>query len=170
MNVYDDAAYQFYKAQKLMCLPLNSWDIYGLYFDALCGNYEDIVALRRLSVENNWDYNSRFKEALLTKNQVVIITDTDSNIVHATHNIAAMNGYRPDEIVGKTPRLFQGAETSKETTGQIRKAIEKRVPFEAVLINYRKDGSTYNCWLRGEPIFDTGGNLVHFVAYEKEVA
>ncbi|MGB7393156.1 MAG: PAS domain-containing protein [Pricia sp.] len=170
MKAYDDAAYQFYRASQLKCLPLNSWDIYGLYFDTLCGNYEDIVSLRRLSKDNNWDYRSPFKDALLKKNYIILVTDTDSKIVHATHNIAQMNGYRPEEVLGKSPKLFQGPETNLKTTGKIRKAIDNKVPFEAVIRNYRKDGTTYNCWLKGEPVFDTGGKLVNFIAYEKEVA
>ncbi len=170
MKEYDNAAYRYYSALDLKSLPLMSWDIYGLYFDILCKNYDDVIALLRLSEDNKWSYISKFNEALLQKEQVILVTDTQLNIVHATHNIVRMNGYSPDEIVGKRPKLFQGKGTSKKTTGQIRKAIESRMPFEAVILNYRKDGSTYNCWLRGEPIFDTSGELVNFIAYEKEVA
>ena len=170
MKEYDNAAYRYYSALHLKSLPLMSWDIYGLYFDTLCKNYDDVVALSRLSENNRWSYVSRFDEALLQKEQVILVTDTQLNIVHATHNIFQMNGYSPNEILGKRPKLFQGRETSKETIGQIRKAIENRMPFEAVILNYRKDGSTYNCSIKGGPIFDISGELVNFIAYEKEVA
>lgn len=170
MKAYDKAAYRFYRALQLKCLPLNSWDIYGLYFDTLCGTYEDIVSLQRLSEDNRWSYPATFKDALLKKDQIIIVTDPDLKIVHATHNITLMNGYRPEEILGKQPKLFQGAETSTRTTGEIRKAINNEMPFEAVIRNYRKDGTAYNCWLKAEPIFDTKGELVNFIAYEKEVA
>lgn len=170
MKAYDDAAFRFYKALQLKCLPLNSWDIYGLYFDTLCDNYEDIVALQRLSDVNGWSHSASFREALLTQGQIIIVTDTDLKIVHASHNMILMNGYRPDEVLGKKAKMFQGAETSKKTTGEIRKAIRKELPFEAVIRNYRKDGTAYNCLLKGEPIFDTKGKLVNFIAYEKEVA
>lgn len=170
MKAYDNAAYRFYREVQLKCLPLNSWDIYGLYFDTLCGAFEDIVSLQRLSEDNKWSFPSAYKDALLKKNQIVIVTDTDSKIVHATHNITLMNGYRPEEILGKKPKMFQGAETSKKTIGEIRKAIDNQIPFEAVICNYRKDGTAYNCWIKAEPIFDTKGELVNFIAYEKEVA
>ncbi len=170
MKAYDDAAYRFHKELRFNCLPLNSWDIYGLYFDTLCSTYEDIVSLKRLSKDNRWSYTDTFKDALLKKDQIIIVTDTDTKIVHATQNIILMNGYRPEEIVGKRPKLFQGAETSKKTTGEIRTAINNRKPFEAVILNYRKNGTPYNCWLKAEPVFDTQGELVNFIAYEKEVA
>lgn len=170
MKQYDNAAYRFYSALDLRSLPLMSWDIYGLYFDILCKNYDDVVSLLHLSEINRWSYAPNFNEALLQKEQVIVVTDTQQNIVHASHNIVHMNGYTPDEILGKRPKMFQGKETSVKTTGKIRKAIANRIPFEAVILNYRKDGSPYNCWLKGEPIFDTKGELVNFIAYEKEVA
>jgi len=170
MRAYDQAAYQFYRTLQLKCLPLNSWDIYGLYFDTLCGNYEDVVSLRRLSQNNGWSYSAAFKDTLLKKDEIILVTDTDLKIVYATHNITQMNGYRPEEILGKKPKLFQGSETCKKTTTKIRTAINNQMPFEAVILNYRKDGTAYNCWLKGEPIFDTKGKLVNFIAYEKEVA
>lgn len=170
MKEYDNAAHRYYSALDLKSLPLISWDIYGLYFDTLCKNYEDVEALSRLSEENKWSYPSKFKEALITKEQVVLVTDIQLNIVHATHNIVAMNGYIPSEVMGRRPKMFQGVQTSKKTTRTIRMAVKNQSPFEAIITNYRKDGTTYNCWIKGEPIFDTGGQLVNFVAYEKEVA
>ncbi|HDZ14197.1 hypothetical protein LCGC14_0951380 [marine sediment metagenome] len=170
MKEYDKAAYRYYSALDLKSLPLISWDIYGPYFDVLCKNYEDVESLRRLSEDNKWSYSLKFKEALIRKEQVLLITDTQLTIVHATHNIEVMNGYSPNEVIGKSPKMFQGTQTDKITTTNIGKAVQAQEPFEAVITNYRKDGSTYNCWIKGEPIFDTNGQLVNFIAYEKEVA
>jgi len=81
-----------------------------------------------------------------------------------------MNGYSPKDIVGKKPNMFQGSETCPETTRSIRSAVQNKTPFEAIIINYRKDGSSYKCWIKGEPVFNTSGEVVNFIAYEKEVA
>jgi len=167
MKEYDNAAYRYYNALDLKTLPLMSWDIYGQYFDQLCKSYDDVIGLIRLSKDNNWSNIPNFDEVLFQKEQVVLVTDPQQNIVYATHNIVHMNGYTPHEILGKKPKMFQGQRTSKETTGEIRRAIENRTPFEGVILNYRKDGSTYDCWIKGEPIFDTSGELVNFIAYEK---
>ena len=170
MEEYDKAAHRFYSALDLKSLPLISWDIYGSYFDTLCKNYDDIEALRRLSINNKWSYTSEFKEALIQKEHIILVTDPQLTIVHATYNIAAMNGYFPGEIIGRKPKMFQGVKTDRKITQNIGKAVRKQLPFEAVITNYRKDGSTYNCWIRGEPIYNVDGKLVNFIAYEKEVA
>ena len=170
MKIYDNAAHTFYSMFRLKGLPLISWDLYGSYFDNLCKKYEDIIALGRLAKHSEWSYRSTFDEALLHKEQVIIVTDPALRIVHATHNIFVMNGYLPKDVLGKKPKMFQGPKTSKKTSKIIRSAIENRTSFEATILNYRKNGSTYNCWIKGEPIFDKKGNLIHFIAYEKSVA
>ncbi|MFT5737705.1 MAG: hypothetical protein ACI9SG_002055, partial [Maribacter sp.] len=32
------------------------------------------------------------------------------------------------------------------------------------------DGSTYNCWINGQPVFNKKGKLINFIAFEREVA
>lgn len=170
MENYEEALHKFYYAGTIKSLPLISWDFYGPYFDTLCGYCMDIISLRQLAEKNKWSYRKEFDSALFEKNQVIVVTDTKLTIVHATDNIVAMNGYRPQEILGKNPKIFQGPETCLATKKRIKSAINRKLPFEETVVNYRKDGSTYNCWIRGEPIFDTAGEFVNFIAYEKEVA
>ena len=167
---YDEAAHQFYGLQDIKGLPLISWDQYGTYFNAVCEHFEDIVSLRRLAADNKWAYHTEFEAALFDKKSVIVVTDAKLTIVHATNNMASMNGYRPKEVLGQKPKVFQGPETCMETAKRIRKAIANKLPFEETVLNYRKNGSTYNCWIKGVPIFNMAGKLVNFVAYEREVA
>ncbi len=170
MKKYDAAAHRFYSSQNFNSLPLTSWDIYATFFQNICDGYSDIVQLTQLAKVNKWCYQDSFNEALLHKQHVIVVTDPELKIVHATKNIVAMNGYLPEEILGAKPNMFQGAETCRETTQMIKLAVQKKESFEANILNYRKDGSTYKCWIKGEPIFNTSGEVVNFIAYEKEVA
>lgn len=167
---YDAAAHKFHSSLKINSLPIISWDMYAPYYDDLCKKYYDITILHRLSKVNQWSYIETFTEELLNKKHVIVVTDPDLNIIHATQNILGMNGYKPNEIVGKKPNMFQGVNTCKETSKVIRMAVENKQQFEATILNYRKDGSTYKCWIKGEPIFNKLGEVVNFIAYEKEVA
>jgi len=170
MKQYDEAAHRFYVTQLIKSLPLTSWDLYGPYFNTVCGHFDDIFLLQQMAKDNKWGQHSEFEAELFDKNSVIVVTDVKLTIVHATKNIAVMNGYQPKEVLGRKPRLFQGPDTCTETTQRIRTAITNKLPFEETVLNYRKNGSTYYCWIKGEPIFDTAGKLVNFVAFEKEVA
>lgn len=167
---YDLAANKFYSLLDIKSLPITSWDFYATFFNNTCQNSNDLFILQKLYRNNKWSYNENFDEELSQKKHVIVVTDSQLKIVHATHNILQMNGYTTEEVLGKRPKMFQGVDTCKETSNNIREAVKNKLPFEAILLNYRKDGSSYKCWIKGEPILNKSGEIVNFIAYEKEVA
>lgn len=167
---YDNAAHNYYQKQSFCALPLTSWDLFAEQFKTTNDGLNDVVKFKKLAETNNWNIGVSFKEEILDKNNIIVVTDTSLNIVHASKNIYKMNGYATEEIIGKKPKMFQGKLTCKETANKIGNAIKSKSAFEAIILNYRKDGSTYNCWIKGAPIKDNMGNVVNFIAFEKEVA
>lgn len=167
---YDKAASNFYIGTNLKGLPIISWDLSGSYFDKTCKDLGDLRFLKKLAQSNGWFYRNTFNQELMDKEEVILVTDPDLKIVYATNNVFKMNGYTLNEIKGKNPKIFQGEETCREVSATISKAVKNREPFEAIVVNYRKDGSTYKCWIKGEPIFNKWGKIVNFIAYEREVA
>lgn len=167
---YDKAANRFYKNQSFTALPLTSWDLFAEEFKTTVEGLNDIVKFKKLAEENSWNSTICFKDEILSKNHIVVVTDTSLNIVHASNNIHKMNGYTAEEIIGKKPKMFQGKLTCKKTANKIGKAVKSNTPFEATILNYRKDGSTYNCWIKGAPIMDKHGKVINFIAFEREVA
>jgi len=167
---YDLAANKFYSTLDIKSLPINSWDFYASFFDKICQSGNDIFMLKNLAKRNNWLHDENFDEELSQKGHVIVVTDSQLRIVHASQNILDMNGYTSKEVLGKKPKMFQGKDTCEKTLRNIGVAVNKREPFEAVVLNYRKDGSTYKCWIKGNPVFNKSGEIVNFIAYEKEVA
>lgn len=167
---YEEAVTQFYGNMKLGSSPISSMDFYASFFDSICRNMQDVQNLSSLSKEGKWKTVFPFQQEIIDKNHTVVVTDADVNIVYATQNMYFMNGYKPDEIIGKKPKIFQGEDTCQETTKLISKAIRNRTPFEVVLVNYKKNGAPYQCEIKGAPIWDKDGKLVNFIAFEKEVA
>jgi hypothetical protein len=41
------------------------------------------------------------------------------------------------------------------------------MPFKAVILNYNKDGSTYLCEIEAKPKFNSKGELVNYIAFER---
>ncbi len=167
---YDIAVQKFYATQQINALPLISSDVSGEFFNRVCEGSRDITALHHMAKTHHWATLPKLNEALICNRQVIVVTDADLKIVHASHNIEEMNGYSAAEVVGKSPKIFQGEATCKETTKNISKAVRNKTSFEAVVLNYRKDGTPYNCWIKADPILNESGTVVHFIAYEKEIA
>ncbi|WP_425234981.1 PAS domain-containing protein [Ulvibacterium sp.] len=167
---YDAAAHKFYNSQVISSLPLISWDFHATHFQKVCKDHADVFQLKKLAQINKWSTPLELDDKLIQEDYVIVVTDSHLKIVHATQNILEMNGYMPKEIIGKKPKMFQGKDTCMQTSEEIRLAVRQRKPFEAVVLNYRKNGSSYKCWIKGEPIYNIYGEVVNFIAYEKEVA
>lgn len=170
MYNYDLAAQKYYANRVFKALPLEAWDMFAERYGRFCKGLEEVQALQDLGKRQDWDDITFFEKEILQKDHIVVVTDPQLCIVHASKNIFHMNGYHPSEIIGQTPKIFQGAGTNPETLARIRTAIKEKRPFEATLINYRKNGSPYKCWIKGSPVKNAVGKVVNFVAFEREVA
>ncbi|PWL40024.1 histidine kinase [Flagellimonas aquimarina] len=170
MKFYDEAVNNFYSKQEINSYPVSALDIYAQRFAKVCKNLQDVKSLSDLAQKEKWKNNMSFRNEILDKEHVVVVTDTNLNIVYTSQNMYQMNGYVSDEVIGKKPKMFQGKETCKKTAQQVSQAIKRKEPFEVILLNYRKNGSPYKCWIKGFPVFDKAGKVVNFIAFEKEVA
>jgi PAS domain S-box-containing protein len=167
-EAYDKAISDDVRQQQLTAkAPLLCWDFH-LQYSANRSRFSerDMLAIRALSLENDWDPDSSVLRRLADPD-VVIVTTPEQEIVFASENLHAMNGYYPEEVIGKKPRIFQGPETELEARRKVAMAVAKKKPFSVRLTNYYKDGTTYRCEVKGFPVFDRSGKLVHFIAFEK---
>lgn len=167
---YDEAVHKFLGEKPLTPYPVNSLEFYVPHFNKVCKSLNDVRGLKELADQGNWQGEIPFQNEILDKNHVIVVTDEHLKIVFATENIRFMNGYSPEEVIGNSPKMFQGEGTCKKTTQKVSSAIKAQSPFEVVLTNYKKDGSQYNCWIKATPIFNKRGKVVNFIAFEKAVA
>lgn len=166
LNEYGKALEKYSKTLEGKPMPLHSWDFFSYYFDDLKATISDISQLKGMSKDKKWIANLDFSEQF-QQEKVIVVTDVDLKIVFASQNIIKMTGYSFEEIVGKSPKIFQGKETSKRDLQQIREAIESKIPFEKTIINYKKNGETYTCHIKSFPLFNSKNEVVNFIAFEE---
>lgn len=143
------------------------WDIYMDAYHRRLQQAENISQLNLLATRHQWKMEWDLQKKVLAGKEVILVTDPAQVIRFATYNMVGMNGYQPEEVLGKTPKIFQGAGTQPEMRANIREAIIKRIPFKGTILNYRKDGTPYNCVVEEYPVWSKTGSLVHFIAFEK---
>jgi diguanylate cyclase (GGDEF)-like protein/PAS domain S-box-containing protein len=78
-------------------------------------------------------------------------------------------GYRPDEVLGRTPRLLQGPRTQRSELDRIRNAMEQWQPARVDLINYKKNGDPFWVDLEVSPVWDVERRLTHWVAVGRDI-
>lgn len=155
----------------IMAHPLLCWDIVEEGMSRRAEFRTDIDILYRIQKENCWHFipERSLDNCLVWENKTIIITTTSLKIVFASKNIYHMNGYTPGEVTGRSPKIFQGKNTSYIQRQYIGNAIKSIQPFDTTIVNYRKDGSMYNCHIEGYPVFNNRQQLVNFIALENIV-
>jgi PAS domain S-box-containing protein len=148
-------------------LPILALDLHYEYLNELKAVFADMKKVNKISNQFTWnDKNLKIEERI--KDEVVLITDLDLKIVFASNRIKRMTGYKEDEVLGKTPKMFQGPATCKTVLKEIQEAIKLKEPFKKTVQNYKKDGRSYKCSVDATPIYNLKGEISHFIAFEKE--
>ena len=154
---YENAWAKYVSKSKIFQTPLICWEFYDIIST-------DASIIKK--IQEKWSKKIDFLATIKLK-QEVVITDKNFKIIFATNTIVNMNGYVPDEIIGKSPSFFQGNETCNKTKGKIKKALLNLESFKEVILNYKKNGETYWCEIEAHPKFDNQGNFVNYIAFEK---
>lgn len=99
---------------------------------------------------------------------MVILTDEKRQILWANESVFTVTGYSLEEIIGKTPKIFQSPRTDKEAIARINKAIEKKIPIWEEILNISKDGKEYWISINIVPLFNEEGEHTGFMAVETD--
>ncbi|MDO8863680.1 PAS domain S-box protein [Haliea sp. E1-2-M8] len=153
--------------------PLDMWievDAYPVP-EGLALYFRDVTSRRKR------DEQLRLLESAVShQNDILLITEAESidepygpKIVYANDALTRITGFTPGEVVGKTPRIFQGPGTQRSELARIRSALENGEGVRAELINYSKSGD--ELWLEVDiiPLTDEQGTTRHFVAVERDI-
>ena len=115
------------------------------------------------------------RQVLEAENDVVLITQADSidapgpEIVYVNTAFEELTGFSKEEVIGKSPRILQGPNTSIEAKERIRLALENQEAVRTTIFNYSKQGNEYWSDISIIPLMDENGVVTHFAAIERDV-
>lgn len=120
------------------------------------------------------DHLSLLKQAIDQAYSAVLITTAELDppgpeIVYVNRAFCEMTGYRPDEVLGKTPRILQGPRTSPALLRQLRQQLQNQQDFEGATVNYRKDGTPYLVEWNIAAVRDARGGVEFYVATQRDI-
>lgn len=93
----------------------------------------------------------------------------DNPIEVANPAFCALTGYAEADVVGRNCRFLAGAATEPWLTERIRQGIASRRPVLVDILNYRKDGSSFRNAVLVTPLFDSEGELLHFLGSQVDL-
>lgn len=116
-----------------------------------------------------------FEVALGRISDLVIITSADREsptgprIIYVNEAVTELTGYQPHEVVGQSPKIFQGPKTDRKTLDRIRSGLLSGISIREELLNYRKNGSEYWIEISIDPILNDINEITHFIAIQRNV-
>lgn len=156
-------------ARKSKRMPLLSWDFFMDGYQKRISEAKkrsELEQIRSFAEQFSWknDLEAAFSE---NDYEAIIITDKNQKIIWVNDGFTSMTGYSKAFAINKTPDFLQGEETSIATKKRIRSKIDLDKPFTDVIINHRKDKSTYKCEVKIFPLHNK--ETTHYIAFEKKV-
>ena len=94
--------------------------------------------------------------------------EKDYPAVYANNAMHPLTGYLPAEFLGRNLRFLHADDHEQQGLERIRSALKGGKPCQALLRNYRKDGTLFWNDMRIVPIKDANDTLTHFVSFHRE--
>ncbi|MFE3867631.1 PAS domain-containing protein [Flavobacterium sp. LS2P90] len=167
LKQYEEAIVYYNSGLRIKSLPIFSSNFHYEFLKEVKESFLDLNSLKEMAVKNRWRLSSDWDINATIKEEVIVVTDAKLTIVFASHNMVKMNGYLVKEVLGKSPKMFQGQVTDRIVSNEINLAIQSQQAFEKTVLNYKKNGDIYACLIKGYPIFNLKGQLTHYIAFEK---
>lgn len=121
-------------------------------------------------------HRQKLLESVITNtNDAVLITDAESldypgpKIIYVNEAFTKMTGYEADEVIGQSPRILQGAKTSKVELIKLGRGLRNGENCEVTVVNYRKDGSEFWVNFTVIPVVDELGTHTHWIGVQRDV-
>ena len=132
--------------------------------------------LRDVTESNRVEERLRLLESVAVHaNDAILITEAEPvdepgpRILYANEAFTRMTGYSLEEVIGQTPRVLQGPDTSREERDKIRAALKAWKPVVVELLNYRKDGTPFWSEISIVPVCNERGWYTHWVSLQRDI-
>jgi hypothetical protein len=135
----------------------------------------DELELRYHLGERRRDFDTLclLKSVIEQSSESVIITTAEiglpgPEIVFVNPAFTAVTGYRAEEVIGKTPRMFQGPKTDRGVLDGVSAQLAQGKEFRFDAVNYRKDGSDFVLSCHISPIRSEKGEITNFICFQRD--
>lgn len=106
---------------------------------------------------------------------LVIITDADFDrsegprITYVNRAVLTTTEYGEEELIGRSPKIFQGPRTDSAARARIRENLHAGLPVQETLVNYTRSGRPYWVELYIAPLRDRNGTIAQFLSVQRNV-
>ncbi|MDG6778604.1 EAL domain-containing protein [Thiomicrorhabdus sp. zzn3] len=100
----------------------------------------------------------------------LIITDKNGVIIRTNRTFSEVTGYREEEVIGKTPRLFSSGQHDAQFYEAMWEGLSERGFWSGEIWNKRKNGEIYPEYLKISAVYDDHHEVTHYVASFSDIS
>ena len=130
----------------------------------LWGTQTDITENRRVEEEI-----IRLSEAVAQLEEIVVITDTEGNIIYANPAFGTVTGFAPDEIQGQKPSILKSGLHDDQFYAELWDTIKRGERWTGNITNRRRSGSLYTSSCSISPVRGPEGNITNYVWISRDI-
>ena len=132
---------------------------------SISGIFQDITERK-----NNEEEINRLSMVARHTSNIVIISDENRNIQWVNKSFYNLTGYTSEDVIGKTPKIFQFEKTNPETIKYIREKLDAgESVIKTEILNRGKFGREYWLELNIVPIYNSNNTLTGYIAVETDI-
>ncbi len=137
--------------------------------------HHQIDQIRKAAAERQrLEETLRLRErAIAASSNGIVITDArliDNPIIYVNQAFEGITGYTAAEVLGRNCRFLQGHQSDRSALDSLHQAIAAGTDCTVDVVNYRKNGEQFWNHLSISPIYDSEGQLTHFVGIQTDIS
>ncbi|CAM4277453.1 diguanylate cyclase [Vreelandella rituensis] len=129
------------------------------------GEIVNFVAVKEdITLRRQQESELRLLATVFETGQATVITNADMVIERVNQAFTDITGYRSEEVIGKTPRLFKSGRHDKNFYQRMWIALRETGHWQGEIWNRNKYGDIYPLWQSITAVVDAEGSVRNFVS------
>ena len=129
-----------------------------------------VIQLVDITERKHMENELSIAAAAFQTRQAISITDASANIIRVNQAFTEITGYRPDEVIGKNPRILSSGRHDESFYKSLWSEINTNGFWQGEIWNRHKDGKIFPEWIRISSIRNHLGEVIHYVATFEDIS